>query len=236
MIRKDLRGWDQTRKIGITLGGVLEADGAARFSLGDTSVLATVSGPAQPRYSRHEDAEKGKIEVEVNMARESGVNSNELVVAEYIRNTLTNCVKLEAFPRLLIVVKVLVVRNDGSVLSASVNACILALLDAGIPMNQFATCIEFGFVSNQQLLDPTSQEEQQSEANVSVAIASNWRQDNIISATESKIIALEVQGNLTGSDLAATLDNAEKFACSLGITFRKAIENKIIHSNNSLIS
>lgn len=227
MIRRDLRSVDETRKIGIIFGGVLEADGAAKFSLGDTSVLATVSGPAQPRYSRHEDSEKGKIEVEVNMACESGLNSSEQVIAEYIKKALCACVKLESFPRLLIAMKVLVVKNDGAVLSASVNACILALLDAGIPMNYFVTCVELAFVDSEVLLDPTSQEEQQSDANVSVAIASHWSREEIIVAKDPKIVALEIQGNLTNSELGSTLDAAEKYCSVLAVTFRNSLENQI---------
>ncbi len=233
MVRKDLRADDQSRHVNISLGGVVEADGAAKIVIGETCVLATVCGPAQPRYSRHEDAEKAKIEVEVNMACDHGLNSNDLIIAEYIKNVISACVTLEDFPRLLFVFKVLVIRNDGSLLSASLNACTLALLDAGIPMNFFITCVEIAHAGHQLLYDPTQSEEHQSDAVVSVAFATLNKYDGTM-VNYSKVVGLEVQGNLSITALSTVLNEAEKCGNALSSTFRNAVESKLLNTRFSV--
>jgi exosome complex component RRP46 len=229
IMRKDLRQNNQSRKTSIKLGGVVEVDGAAQFSQGNTVVLATISGPAQARYARHENADKCTVEVEVNMAGDSAVSStaSDLVLSLFIQRALSACIKLDAFPRLLIVVKVLVLRNDGSLLSTALNACTLALLDASTPMRWFAPCVELGFLGDDTvLLDPSSSEEHQSKATLAVAMADNWVQGGM-SIGGPQVVSMEVHGDLSVQDLNRSLDQAEQFVLSLALTFRDAIEKKI---------
>lgn len=233
MIRKDLRSSHETRQISVNLGGVMEVDGAAQFSQGNTSVLATVTGPAQPKYSRHEHHEKCKIEVDVNMATEESITANEKVLAEFLKRALNACVLLTAFPRLLIAVKVLVTRNDGSVLSTALNACMMACLDAGIPMKTFATCVELTLLQREVLLDPTSEEEQESTGNITVVVASKSGESGV-DVQQDDIIAMEVQGSVSRADLNTALLNASKYSAALTATMREGIANKLASSNVSV--
>ena len=234
MIRKDLRSYHQTRQISINLGGVLEVDGAAQLTQGSTTVLATVAGPAPPKYLRHENYEKCKVEVEVNMASEGGLNSNEIIIAEFLKNALQSCVKLAEFPRLLIAIKVLIIRNDGSILSTALNACIMALLDAGIPMEKFVTCVELATVQQQILLDPTFEEESQSTGNLTVAIATGNNSTAQLQATDIQIISMDLQGSMSRKDLNDSLTNAANYSAAFSATMREAIANKLSSSQVSV--
>lgn len=166
-------------------GVIAEAHGSARLQYGETMTLAAVYGPGQPRYSRHEEYNKASVEVNYNYAAPpspSGSSSGadtariEREGARQIRQILQSCIDVKACPRMLIVVEVTVLRNNGAALATAVNACVLALLDSGIPMlyaPMAFTCLS-GEGSGSSMLDASAQLEE----SASSAITYAFRMEN----------------------------------------------------------
>jgi ribonuclease PH len=163
-------------------GVIAEAHGSARFQYGETMTLAAVYGPGQPRYSRHEEYNKATVEVNYNYAAPpspSGSSSGadtariEREGARQIRQILQSCIDVKACPRMLIVVEVTVLRNDGAALATAVNACVLALLDSGIPMlyaPMALTCLSGeGLDSERSMLDTSAQLEESASSVITYA-------------------------------------------------------------------
>ncbi|KAF9953670.1 Exosome component 5 [Mortierella alpina] len=134
------------------------ADGSAQFDFGGSSVLCSVVGPAEVKI-RQEKLDKATIEVVarplvglpgvVDKAREKS-----------IQETLEPLILSSLHPRTLLQIVVQTMKDDGCVLSTAFNATILALLDAGIPLQSIlgsVTCM-IDSETNEMLLDPTNEE------------------------------------------------------------------------------
>ncbi len=146
MMRPDFRTVHQLRPLACCLGEIGEASGSCTFTQGFTEATAAVYGPTQPKYSRHEHYDTASLEIDFSVsgtARTSvssaGGNSAlarlERSAGKFIRQSLLGAVILKEYPRTIIVVKICIVRDDGAMLSAALNAAAFALMDAGIAMN-----------------------------------------------------------------------------------------------------
>jgi exosome complex component MTR3 len=104
---------------------------------------------------------------------------------------------LTAYPKCQIVVHVVVLQDDGNLLSACITAASLALADACIEMNDLVTCCRVALIQQQQpsfqhstttvtnsrkepewilLADPDQAEEDASAAMVTLCLLPNWKQ------------------------------------------------------------
>ena len=146
MSRIDFRSNEQIRPLACCLGEISEANGSCTFSQGHTEVSATVYGPTQPKYSRHEHYDAASLEIDFSVSGTartvtSSIGGNnalarlERSAGKFLRQSLLGAVMLKEYPRMIIVIKVCVVRDDGAMLSVALNAAALALMDAGIAMN-----------------------------------------------------------------------------------------------------
>jgi len=145
------------RKMSCELGFLNEADGSARYCIGDTEVISAVYGPAQPKFMRSEDPEGLALEVSYSTTAASvtgATGANEALVAlnsdvaapssaqqrmersgsRSLHAVLKQCIAVDKFPRQSLLVQVTVVRDDGGALAAAMVACSLALLNAGVPL------------------------------------------------------------------------------------------------------
>ena len=126
------------RDTAVEIGLIAEAQGSARVTSGGTVVQSSVYGPAQARYSRHEEFDSLSVEVKYNLLA-AGSSSADLVKEEregsrLLRSTLLACIDVKFNPRMLVVIEVSVLRADGAALATALNACSLALMDSGIPL------------------------------------------------------------------------------------------------------
>ena len=163
MPRPDFRDDHQLRPLACVLGEISEATGSCTFSHGHTEATATVYGPSQPKYTRHERFDSACLEVTFSvLGSGSGTARVERSAAKFLRQALTGAVVLTDHPRMLIAVKVCVVRDDGAMLSVALNAAALALLDAGIGMRYVPNAVTIcssRSSSSALVLDPTAAEE-----------------------------------------------------------------------------
>jgi len=174
------------------------ADGSAKLSCGsrkETEVLVAVFGPISPKNIIKENPNEACISViwkhaSKQMATTAAASSNgkgnyqsfsagygctERELERFIGEVASYCVLLKKFPRTIIEIVVQVIKSDGSVLATALNATIIALMDAGIPMSSLAiatTCLIHNPSSsdNTILLDPTAQEEVDDKYSVAVIV------------------------------------------------------------------
>jgi|EP01033_Poteriospumella_lacustris_P005923 ribonuclease PH len=234
MIRRDLRGLKQTREVAIALGGVDQADGAAKVSFGQTSVSVTVAGPALPKYSRHEESDRCHLEVEILPSSAHDMTylptADNFLVTEFVRRALSTCIPLEQYPRQCISIKVLVLQNDGSLAATVLNAAMLALLDASIPLRHYLAAVQLVTVPDLQhtdnshiLLDPTLAEEHMAAVKFFAAFVADATLEK---PAWGKVVAEEIRGEVGLEEYHTILQEAQTLAQALSRTFHDAVASK----------
>ncbi|KAL0218485.1 hypothetical protein P9112_004138 [Eukaryota sp. TZLM1-RC] len=166
-LRVDGRRSLEVRNITFSLGSISNADGSVTYSQGNTKLLVSVFGPKEA--SRRRDVLHDTVSVKVEFGqslfasgekrerRRSDRFSTELSMQ--IKSIVQNQVIASRYPKSEIVVSIQLLQSDGSVLAAAINATTLALIDAGIAINDFIVACSGGFIGKDILLDLTSQEE-----------------------------------------------------------------------------
>lgn len=102
-----------------------------------------------------------------------------------MKKALAGCLCLRQFPRMLICIRLVVVNDDGALLAVALNACVMALLDAALPMNYVPNASIFCLSKEcEMLLDPTHAEEDKALATLLFII-------NPSAAAESAVIFSE---------------------------------------------
>lgn len=82
------------------------------------------------------------------------------MIASNVKTALESTVCLHEFPNYQIDVFILVLEDDGSVLSSSIIAAGLAFVDASVPCYDILTSSSVAVVNGQLLIDPTADEEE----------------------------------------------------------------------------
>lgn len=149
-LRIDGRRPLELRQIRVRMGIFGQADGSAYVEQGNTKVLATVYGPHQPRGAGRSSSKstKGIVNCQYSMAvfsftsgerkRKPRGDRKSQEKSLDLRRAVEAIIHLELYPRSQIDVFVEVLQVDGSDYCASVNAATLALIDAGIPIKNYA--------------------------------------------------------------------------------------------------
>jgi len=159
-----------TSLVPASAGAVGQPDGAAKVDQGLSSVLVYVYGPREPvKVNRivSQRTDKASINVEVATApwgstewRHRSHGERRVVeLANAIRSTFEPVLLTHQFPRSQVNIVVEVLQQDGSVLPTAINACTLALMDAGIPMIDYVTSLTCGLYGSTALLDLNGTEE-----------------------------------------------------------------------------
>jgi len=167
--RADGRRPNELRSLSLLLSPHAQADGSATVIHGLTSVMVTVHGPHEARSRAGSLHDRGAINVQVDIPGWSGVTTSAqrrsrndkrtLEFAANIKATFEPVVQLNLYPRSHIDISVQVLQSDGSLLQAAINATTLALIDAGVPMNDYVCAVTCALHDNTPLLDINSLEE-----------------------------------------------------------------------------
>lgn len=230
MLRKDLRTATQVRPLSVELGLISEADGSAQVSMGNTRVVASLVGPTQPRYGRHEQYDRASVDIEVELPGNQRNDNAEHMqhkrkCEKYLRDSLLSCIELQNFPRMIILFRVLVVSDDGSMFAVALNACVLALLDAGLPMNCVPNAVSLCALQvnshTKIALDPSLQEETDCLASYNFTILPVNGQES------GGIIVTDCSGAISMESLQEASDLAIQTSNALCTTMRKFMEAKL---------
>ncbi|KAG7217612.1 hypothetical protein INR49_021300 [Caranx melampygus] len=151
-------------------------DGSASFTQGDTSMLAAVYGPAEVKVSK-EIYDRATLEVLIQP--KVGLPSvRERAQEQCVRETCEASLLLSLHPRSSLTLVLQVLHDDGSVsfskvnccctssfpvlqlLSCSLNAACMALMDAGLPMSCLFCGVTCAIDTDGQIItDPTAAQE-----------------------------------------------------------------------------
>ncbi|KAF7296881.1 Exosome component Rrp46 [Mycena indigotica] len=194
--RRGRRKHTEPRTLSSNLEGLTRVDGSARFafgpsstgiaifkfphifsSLGESSTLASISGPIEVRIAAEQPS---TATFEVSHRPLSGIpGTQSKALSANVRAALLPALILTQNPRTLIqlVIQSLTPtksRLSDTLVAASVNASTLALLDAGsVPMRAIVCAVAIGRLTNDKtlLVDPDSEEEPHLDASGCFAFA-----------------------------------------------------------------
>ncbi|KAG0466827.1 hypothetical protein HPP92_017816 [Vanilla planifolia] len=160
--RADGRTNNQLRPLTCSRNLLNRAHGSARWSQGETIVLAAVFGP-KAGTKKGDNPEKASIEV-IWKPKIGQTGRQEKECEMILRRTLHSICLLTVHPNTTTSVIVQVIGDDGALLPCAINASCAALVDAGIPLKYVAVAISCGLAPGGSIiLDPTTQEEQEME-------------------------------------------------------------------------
>ena len=178
-----------------------DAAGSSLVELGHTKVLCRVEGPMTD--SNMSQVEEGMLQCKVEFAHqfgrvedaagsvsalEGGGPSNPLrrshstVLQEVdmearIRNALLPALNLAEYPKCVVSVHLMVLQDDGSVVSSCLVAASLALADARVDMYDLVTsCTVVSFADETLLADPCSAEVAASDGSLVLAMMPSWKE------------------------------------------------------------
>ncbi|PGH12447.1 hypothetical protein AJ79_04283 [Helicocarpus griseus UAMH5409] len=150
-LRLDGRRWNELRLMQAQISTNPASSGSSYLTMGNTVVICMVHGPAEGRRSEATGPARdgAVVSVAVNIAGFSGVDrkkksaaggggggdrqaSTDLSTA--LRDAFQPHLHTHLYPHSTISLHISVLSSDGSLFAACINACTLALVDAGIPM------------------------------------------------------------------------------------------------------
>ncbi len=222
-MRADRRLPAQLRPMATEAAPLHRADGSARFSHDKTAVLAAVYGPCEVKRSR-ERIDSAALDVIVRPA--AGLpGAAEREMEQLLSATLQHAILISAHPRTAISIVIQVCRDDGSLLSAVINAACVALVQAGVPLcGMLAGCCIAVLPSGEALLDPTAEE--QREADSVSTYAYLIRQPEPSGSAERRLLLSHVQGVVTQIQNDMLLGAAQEAAACTAAFCRQALHQQ----------
>ncbi|MFA4819837.1 MAG: exosome complex exonuclease Rrp41 [Candidatus Aenigmatarchaeota archaeon] len=208
LVRLDGRKFDETRPIVAEVGVLKNADGSAMFKLGNTTAIAGVFGPRKVYPKHEEEAERAILRTKYNMApfatserNRPGTNRRSTEISLVTRQALMPLIFLDEFPKTAIDVHIEVLQADASTRCVGINAAVLALADAGVPMKDLVASCSAGKVGDAVVLDIAGKEDTEGELDLPVAYyprkkhVTLLQMDGITDGKEVKeIIKLAIKG------------------------------------------
>jgi len=159
-LRNDGRKADEIRQMSIHLGPIesTSVSGSALVQMGLTTVLVYVNGPTDCAKRSDECSEKAILEVQVRVEPFAPSNGDRRLVnpstdrrvieqSTLIQKALEASTLLHLHPRTRIIIEVRIFSDDGGPLCAAINACTLALVDAGIAIKDLLCACSVGTIS-----------------------------------------------------------------------------------------
>uniref|UniRef100_A0A7S1XQ04 Uncharacterized protein n=1 Tax=Phaeomonas parva TaxID=124430 RepID=A0A7S1XQ04_9STRA len=181
-LRVDGRRPRELRRLQVTMGtSTHEVDGSAYFEMGQTKVLACVVGPREPTQRSRVDMDKAFVSCDLRVAPFAGTDrkvryggDRKLTEARSaIQRLFESVIMLHLYPRAQIDIIVQVLQMDGSPLCACVNAASLALIDAGVAMQDTVTACTAGYLDGTVVIDMNYLEMSSETPEMSVALLAN---------------------------------------------------------------
>lgn len=165
-LRSDGRRALELRQIRVKMGVFGQADGSAYIEQGNTKILVTVYGPHQPRGTSGRSTNKvtkGIVNCQYSMAvfslssgerkRKPRGDRKSQERSLQLKHAMEAIIHLELYPRSQIDIYVEALQVDGSEYCVSVNAATLALIDAGIPIKNYAIGCTITLINSPTLED-----------------------------------------------------------------------------------
>lgn len=157
--------------------------------------------------------------------RKSVGESEEKLLASNIKTALESTVCLHEFPNYQIDVFILVLEDDGAVLSSAIQAAGLAFVDASIPCYDILASSSIAIRDNELLVDPTSKEEE------SGNLTSNGTITMSSLSSMDQIAQILFSGFVDPDHIKAAKKQILELNKSHSVLLKKVISLKIIREN-----
>ena len=225
--RPDGRKNDEIRKMDAKVGVVPRADGSAIFSFGDTIAIAAVYGPKKMHPQHQQDPEKGTLRCSYNMLSFSvterirpGPNRRSTEIGKITEWALEPVLMIKKYPNMVVDVHINILQANASTRCAGINAAILALAHAGIPMKEMVSSISIGKLDKQLVVDLNKEEEDWEDGEGSTDIP-------ITMTNSGKITHLQLDGKITTKDLKEAIKLASKATREIYEIQKKALKDSL---------
>ncbi|MCC5994009.1 MAG: exosome complex exonuclease Rrp41 [Candidatus Aenigmarchaeota archaeon] len=205
--RIDGRLPDEVREIKMSIGEILNADGSARVSFGNTEAIVAVYGPRAlfPKFLQETDV--GLVRVIYSMSpfsvderKNPAPDRRSIEISKVTKEALSAAIFIEDFPKAVVDVYENIIQADGSTRVAAINAASLALASAGIPMKDLVAACSVGKVDDTLIVDLNGKEDNYSESDMAVAMM----------PSKGLITFLQMDGRLTKEEVLELLKKAEE--------------------------
>lgn len=223
-LRLDGRKPQDVRAVGVeidTFGG--GADGSCVVEMGSTRVAAAVYGPREVQGAR---GDRCQISCECQFAAFASASGQRRVVrsdaekvtdaVEQVRATLNDLVLAHLYPNSAIQVHLEVLSDDGSVVTALLNAASCALVSAGVPVRDLLCSCSSTLLQEHYLVDINEQERRGAGPELSVAI--------LPSTGRIALLTLDVQ--VDADKFQRLLDEATKGARKIHEELKKVLSER----------
>jgi exosome complex component RRP41 len=199
------------------------ADGSCYLEWGGNKIMAAVYGPREALPRHIQDPTKAIVNARYNMAsfsveerKRPGPDRRSTEISKVTSEALESVIFTELFPRTTIDVCIEVLDAEAGTRCAGITAAAVALADAGIPMRDLPVACAAGKIDGTVVLDLSSDEDKEGEADLPVAIAPR----------NEEILLLQMDGHLTYKEFEEALDLAIKGCKEVAKLQRKALLNK----------
>ena len=164
--RTDGRKFDELRPIDAKIGVIPEADGSAMYKSGNTIAIAAVFGPRTLHPQHMQNPQKGVLRINYDMMsfsvpdrKKPGPNRRSQEISKVTEWALSQCVDLSEFPNTVVDVFITIPQADAGTRVAGINAAVMALAHAGVPMKEMAAAVAVGKMDKTIVVDVCKEEE-----------------------------------------------------------------------------
>lgn len=208
--------------------GILNhVDGSSEFESHSTKVVCSVTGPIEPK-ARQELPTQLALEIIVRPAK--GVpNTREKLMEDKVRGVLTPLIARSLYPRRLCQITFQIMEAgepelefSQRELSCCINAAVLALVDSGIGLLAMASSVPLAMIDGQLVVDPNSQQLQQSHSVHTLALEVTEGSKNV-----QNILLLDSTGDFTQTELFQVLSQGEERCLTLVQELRAVLVDRI---------
>lgn len=211
--RSDGRAFDELRKIETKINIIPEADGSAMYKSGDTVAIASVFGPRTLHPQHQQNPQTGILRVNYDMMsfsvserKKPGPNRRSQEISKVTEWALAPIVDLSQFPNTVVDVFISIPQADAGTRVAGINAAVMALAAAGIPMKEMAAAVAIGKMDKTIVADVCKEEEDYEEGEGATDIPMCFL------SRSKKLSLLQLDGKISPDELKQALEMGRK-AC-----------------------
>ena len=194
-----------------------QADGSCSISLGQTALMAAVYGPREVKMNK-EKVDTATIEF---MYRPKVGQSGcaERFLETLVGNACETAILCSLHPRKSVSIIVQELQNSGSQLACCINAAFLALLDACVPVKYMvaATCCIITEGSTEPILSPTSAQEVNATAHVTLAFDS----------VDHNVVCCHTTGSFSEEQFQHCLGMCREASKQVFAFYKEAVEERL---------
>ena len=209
--RFDGRKFNEVREMEAKVGIIKRAEGSAMFRMGKTISIAAVYGPRELFPSFLQNSKRGRLKViydllsfSVSERKRPGPSRRSSEVSMVTESSLEPALNLTKFEYTGLDVYIYITQADAGTRCAGINAAVLALADAGIPMRDLVAAVAIGKISDKICIDLNKEEEDHPDGSTDMPVA--------IMPRSKKITLLQLDGNMTKAEIKEALEMVKNAA------------------------